>query len=151
MSQDFNQVVVTAVKSQEQATALVEKLFVVAQPGAVYSKPARANEYTIVTASEVSVAMGCGYGLGGGTAPERAGDESASETDPRGQMGEAGFGGGGGGGGAASGRPVAVISIGSRGVRVEPVVDVTKIALAFFTMLGSLLVILNKMRQASRG
>ena len=53
-------------------------------------------------------------------------------------------------GGVAVGRPVAAISVGPNGVRVEPVVDATKIALAFFTMLGSMLIMLGRMRRAGR-
>jgi uncharacterized spore protein YtfJ len=64
--------------------------------------------------------------------------------------GGSGIGGGGGGGGAAGGRPVAVIIIDQEGVRVEPVVDVTKVALAFFTMLGSVFVMGAKIRKAAR-
>jgi uncharacterized spore protein YtfJ len=44
-----------------------------------------------------------------------------------------GEGTGGGGGGRSFARPVAVIIASPDGVRVEPVVDVTKIALAAFT------------------
>jgi uncharacterized spore protein YtfJ len=62
---------------------------------------------------------------------------------------DAGMGGGGGGGGGASGRPVAVISVSEDGVQVEPVVDATKIALAFFTTLGSMFFMLTKMRKAA--
>jgi uncharacterized spore protein YtfJ len=60
------------------------------------------------------------------------------------------MGGGGAGGGAALGRPVAVISIGPHGVAVEPIVDVTKIALAFVTALGGMLVVWSKMRRAAK-
>jgi hypothetical protein len=51
---------------------------------------------------------------------------------------------------AAAG-PVAVISVGPRGVAVEPVIDATKIMLAMFTALGSMLVMLMRMRSGSRG
>jgi hypothetical protein len=47
-------------------------------------------------------------------------------------------------------RPVAVITIGPEGVQVEPVVDRTKIALAFFTLIGGIALALNKMIKASR-
>ena len=152
MSDEFNEVVVTAVKNQEQAAELVEKLFAVAQPGAVYGEPVTAEGYTVISASEVSVSMGFGYGIGGGKGIESAEGEAVSEDEPEGENGEArGFGGGGGGGGISTGRPVAVISIGPEGVRVEPIVDATKIALAFFTTLGSMLFMLSKMRRASRG
>jgi uncharacterized spore protein YtfJ len=58
--------------------------------------------------------------------------------------------GGGGGGGNATARPVAVIHVGPEGVDVEPVVDVTKISLAFFTMLGSIFLMARKMRKAMK-
>ena len=45
-----------------------------------------------------------------------------------------GAGGGGGGGGGAMARPVAVIVMGPDGVRVKPVLDVTKLAV---TALGA--------------
>jgi hypothetical protein len=42
-----------------------------------------------------------------------------------------------------------VISIGPRGVRVEPVRDVTKVLLALLTAAGSMLMMLGKMRKAN--
>lgn len=152
MSEKFNEVVLTAVKNQEQAAELMEKLLAVAQPGAVYSEPVTVGERTVITASEVSASMGFGFGIGGGTGTEPAEGEAVSEDEPQGEEGEArGFGGGGGGGGASMGRPVAVISIGPEGVQVEPVVDATKIALAVFTAAGGALIMLGKMLKASRG
>ena len=77
--------------------------------------------------------------------------ESEEEAErPEGPESGSGVGGGGGGGGAAAGRPVAVITIDQEGVRVEPVFDATKVALAFFTMLGSIFFMGSKMRKASR-
>jgi uncharacterized spore protein YtfJ len=148
MEGQFDQVVLTAVKSQEQAMEVMDKLFAVAQPGAVFGEPVESGEYTVITASEVKVGMGFGYGTGGGTGPA-AEEETASEGEGEGAGAAAGtgYGGGGGGGGASGGRPVAVISIGPTGVRVEPVVDVTKLGLAFITALGSMLVMRNRMRR----
>jgi uncharacterized spore protein YtfJ len=152
MSDESNEVVVTAVKNQEQAAELMEKLLAVAQPDAVYGEPVTVGEHTLITASEVSASMGFGYGIGGGTGPESAEGEAVSEDEPQSEKGEPrGFGGGGGGGGVSMGRPVAVISIGPEGVQVEPVVDATKIALAVFTTAGSALIMLGKMLKASRG
>lgn len=94
--------------------------------------------------------MGFGYGSGGGSGTEPDEGEAVSENESQDERGAAGFGGGGGGGGVSGGRPVAVISIGPKGVRVEPVVDVTKIALAFFTTLGSMFFMLAKMRKAAQ-
>ena len=141
MSNEFNQVILTGIQNWEKGVDLVARLFKVAQPGTVYSEPVTAGEHTIITASEVMVGMGFGYGAGGGTGPKAA-DSEGSGRD------EAGIGGGGGGGGASSGRPVAIISIGPQGVRVEPVVDVTKVALAFATAIGTMLITLSRMRRA---
>jgi hypothetical protein len=61
-----------------------------------------------------------------------------------------GSGGGGGGGGVGIGRPVAAIIINRDGVRVEPIIDLTKVALAFITMLGSMFFMTSRMRRAAR-
>jgi len=138
MSDELNQVGFSSVKGWEQGMEVIGRLFTVAQPGAVYSEPITAGDHTIITTSEVSVGMGLGYGAGGETTG--AGQESPAGGD---------FGGGGGGGGFSSARPVSVISVGPSGVRVEPVVDITKVALAFITAVGAMLVALNKMRRAA--
>jgi GTPase len=46
------------------------------------------------------------------------------------------------------GRPVAIITIGPDGVRVKPVVDVTKVALAGLAVWASMLGLLRARRQA---
>lgn len=143
MNEQFDKIVSMGVQTQEQALALIEKLFAVARPGAVFSEPVSAEGKTVITASEVNVGMGVGFGSGAG-GPEAGDDEEATSE-------EAGYGTGGGGGGMSAGRPVAVISIDEEGVQVEPIVDATKVALAFFTTLGSMFFMLTKMRKASRG
>jgi uncharacterized spore protein YtfJ len=148
MSEKFDDIIATAVKTQEQSKEVVERLFDIAQPEAVYGQPVTAGDYTVITASEVSVAMGFGYGVGGGTAFEEDDDMSPDEPDEGGEA--SGVGGGGGGGGFSMGRPVAVVSIGPGGVRVEPVRDVTKIGLALLTTAGAMMIMLGRMRRASR-
>lgn len=54
-------------------------------------------------------------------------------------------------GGGAMARPVAAIEIGPSGVRVEPIVDPTKISIAFFTATGSMFMMLLKMKRAAAG
>ena len=105
----------------------------------MYSQPLTVGEHTIITASEYMVGMGAGYGGGGGTGPvpEPKGAESEVAT---------GGGGGGGGGGSTMARPVATIIISPGGVRVEPIVDVTKIAITMFTALGAMAMALRKMK-----
>jgi uncharacterized spore protein YtfJ len=146
MSEDLDQVVAAAEKSQKWAAEVVEKLFDVAQPSSVYAEPVTAGDHTVITASEVSVGMGFGIGMGGGEGrgvPKGSADEEEAEIEGEGS----GMGGGGGGGGASLARPVAVISVGPEGVQVEPVVDPTKIAIALFTTLGSMFFMLSRMRK----
>ena len=145
MSEDLSGIVASAVKSQEDAMALVDGLFDVARPSAVYGEPAAIGDHTVITASEVKVGMGFGFGGGGGPSPVGASGEDGTEGGEAG----AGFGSGGGGGGVSGGRPVAAISVGPSGVWVDPVVDVTKIALAFFTPLGAMFMMFSRMRAAS--
>ena len=151
MADKFDEIVATAITNQEQGVELMEKLIAVAQPGAVYSEPIVSGEYTIITASEVSVGMGFGYGGGGGSMPGPTEDEVTTSDEPESQaQAGSGFGAGGGGGGFSMGRPVAVISIGPMGVQVQPVTDVTKMALAFLTAAGSMLFMLARMRRMGR-
>jgi uncharacterized spore protein YtfJ len=76
----------------------------------------------VIPAAEVLSAMG--FGMGSGSGPDVENE------------GSGGSGGGGGGGGRVFSRPVAAIIIQGDSVRVEPIVDVTKIALALFTTIG---------------
>lgn len=152
MNDKFGNITITAVKSQEQGVALMEKLLATAQPSAVYSAPVTSGDYTIITASEVSVGLGFGYGIGGGVGPKPSEGEATSKAEPQEtQEQPSGFGGVGGGGGGSMARPVAVICVGPEGVEIEPIVDASKIALAFFTTLGGMLIMLSRMRRASRG
>ena len=146
MSEELDKVAVTAEKSQERAAQVVEKIFDVAQPSSVYAEPITAGDHTLITASEVSVGMGFGLGFGGGEGRSTPSQEMSEEESEFGGEGT-GMGGGGGGGGASLARPVAVISVGPEGVQVEPVVDPTKIAIAFFTTLGTMFFMLSRMRR----
>ena len=166
MNKAFDSLAATSVENQEQSIALLEKLVAVARPESVFSEPFEVEGRTLITASEVTAGLGVGFGFGGGTTPgqarvekrhrarssdphERVGLEEPASEEEEGNGEDAGMGGGGGGGGGASGRPVAVISVTEDGVQVEPVVDATKIALAFATALGSMFFMLTKMRRAA--
>lgn len=141
MSNDYDSIINVGMKNQEEVKAALDGLIRVARADAVFSEPVTSGEYTVITAAEIYAGAGLGYGLGGG-----------SDSDPAKGDGDSsgGMGGGGGGGGASRGRPVAVISLGPDGVRVDPIVDPTKIVLALFTMLGSMLLMFGKMRKAGR-
>src|SRR4030042_514668 len=91
----------------------------------VYGEPIEHDETMIIPTAEVLCGLGFGVGRGGATSSE-LGQEKPSQ----------GSGSGGGGGGRILSRPVAVVIVNSEGVRVEPVVDITKIALAGLTALG---------------
>jgi uncharacterized spore protein YtfJ len=135
-----------AIPDQRAANELMEKIFDVSKPESVFSQPVESGEYKVITASEVTAGLGYGYGGGGGF-----GDGTESDDD-QGSEKSSGFGagGGGGGGGGALARPVAAIEIGPNGVRVEPIVDPTKIAIAFFTTLLGMFTMISKVRRSSR-
>ncbi len=91
----------------------------------VYGEPIQHDETMIIPTAEVLCGLGFGVGSGGA---------SSSEHDQ--EKPSQGSGSGGGGGGRILSRPVAVVIASPEGVRVEPVVDITKIALAGLTALG---------------
>jgi hypothetical protein len=149
------EIIAEKIPSQREANALMQRLFVVAEPEMVFSAPVMQGDYTAITAREITIGLGFGYGGGGGVGPGGKPEDGGAAVDA--EMAEetpgdaAGYGGGGGGGGTATGRPVAVIEIGPSGVRVEPIVDPTKIAVAMFTTLGAMGMALLKMRRQMRG
>jgi len=100
----------------ERIDRSLEKLFGEASTNTVFSAPEAVGDDLVIFASAWERAGGFGYGAGSGTS-ESTGDQ--------------GEGGGGGGGGGSQGRPVAVIRVGAGGIQVEPVVDLTKIAVTF--------------------
>lgn len=133
-----------AEKSVEFGTQVFDRLFAAAQPGAVFSAPVVCGNYTIITASEVSTGGGFGSGKGFGPAPAPKTD---GETAPEGQTTPIGGGGGMGGAGGSNGRPLAIISVGPDGVKVEPVVDATKIAITALTTFGLIFATVLKIRR----
>lgn len=144
----YQQFIAQTIQGHEDAMELLERLFEAAEPEAVYGEPVVAGEYTVITACETSVGLGFGYGLGsGGGVAASQGEEDEDQEDE--QKAATGFGGGsaGGGGGGAAARPVAVISVGPNGVSVEPIIDVSKLAIAFFTTLASIFMMGKKIRK----
>ena len=110
----------------------MDKLLSAGSVDAVYGPPIQQGETIVIPAAEVlSIA---GFGLGSGSGSQ---DPGEGETT--------GSGGGGGGGGRVLSRPVAAIVISPAGVRVEPIVDVTKIVLAMFTTVGFMAAMFTRM------
>jgi uncharacterized spore protein YtfJ len=99
-------------RAAARTTENLAAVFGPASPDAVFSAPERLNDELVITAASWERAGGFGFGGGGGIDPT---------GPPEG-------GGGGGGGGTSVGRPVAVITVGAEGIRVEPVIDLTKLA-----------------------
>ena len=128
--------------TQQDANELMDKMFEAAKPSSIFSEPVVQGAYAVITASEMIGGLGYGYGGGGAvdnSKSEDGGDESGT--------GSYGSGGGGGGGGSILARPVAVISIGPDGVRVEPIMDPTKIAIAFLTTMAAIFMSMRRIRK----
>ncbi len=125
---------VTAQSPTQVVHTTLEKFLSAASSEAVYHEPIKHGNTLMIPAAEVVSALG--FGVGGGESSEK-------ETDS----------GGGGGGGSVFSRPVAVIISSPEGVRIEPVFDLTKIALAgmttgvlMFGMIGRLWSLSKKIR-----
>jgi uncharacterized spore protein YtfJ len=86
---------------------------------AVFGEPIREGGVTVVPVAEVRFAFGYGYGSGRGRGEDTEGSPSAAEE---------GSGGGSGAGGRASAK--GYVRISADEVRFEPVLDVTRLALA---------------------
>ena len=113
----------------------MDKFLSAANIDAVYGTPIRESDQIVIPAAEIL--SFAGFGLGAGTGSQGTGENENT-----------GNGSGGGGGGRVLARPVAAIVISPSGVRVEPIVDVTKIALALFTTLGFMTAMFTRMRSA---
>lgn len=116
--------------SIEFSQQALEKLFKSAGVDKVYGKPIKHGEVIVIPAAEV--VAGAGFGAGSGFGPQEG--ESSS-----------GGGSGSGGGGRTFSRPVAVIVASPEGVRVEPVIDPTKILLGALTASGFILAMVGRM------
>ena len=138
---------------RDMSQEFVEKIFAAAQPGAVFSEPVVSGNYTIITASEVMAGGGFGFGFGSGSVPAPASESGEAGPAPTSQDAtgsSSGSGGGGGGGGGSSGRPVAAIVIGPDGVKIEPIVDATKIAVAAIGAWLSIAMLLARRARATK-
>jgi uncharacterized spore protein YtfJ len=124
-------------KSMDMVKDTMDKFLAAASVNAVYGEAIHSGDTLIIPSAEVLSGMGFGMGVGVGNNADK--DEAGNPTQ------NSGGGGGGGGGGRVLSRPVAVIIASPESVRVEPVVDVTKIALAGLTAGGFILGMLLRM------
>lgn len=127
----------------------VGKLFETARATAVFSAPVTAGEYTVITAGEVLASGGSGFGGGIGQRPGQPLRRRPLQL--AGGREVEGGGLGGGGGGFTLARPVAAITVGPDGVRIRPIVDPTKLALAALTTLGAMGFLVARLLHRSRG
>ena len=141
MDKTLPEMILETIPNQQRANELMARLFEMARPETVFSPPVSQGDYTVITASEMTMGLGFGYGGGGGS------NEQPSVAEGQPPAANIGSGGGGGGGGTVMSRPVAVIEIGPHGVRVEPIMDPTKIALAFFTTLVTMFMFLRQLKR----
>jgi uncharacterized spore protein YtfJ len=139
-----------ALEQQEKTLQQLDRLLLNSRPDAVFGKPMAVGDSQVLTASETFSTLGFGFGVGGGQADETATVATPGDMSDDGPQPGGGAGGGGGGGGMTTGRPVAIVRIDAEGVTVEPVVDVTKIALAAFTALGTMFLMFSKMIKGAR-
>jgi uncharacterized spore protein YtfJ len=107
----------------------------------VYGEPVMHGDTLIIPCSEALTVMGIGTGYGYGSGPEQK-VQGVGESE--------GGGGGGGGFGRSFARPVAVIVASPEGVRVEPVLDLTKLALGALTAFGFMVGMMGRMRSPRR-
>lgn len=96
----------------------IEELLARLGPKAVYGDPVQVDQVTVIPVAEVRT----GFGFGGGR----------GRTARAGSQGDVEEGGGSGGGGGGRVVPRGYIRIGPDGVRFEPILDVTRLALASF-------------------
>ncbi len=118
--------------SAQEANALIERALEAASPNAVFQEPVVIGDTAVITCNELNVGVGVGYG-GGSDADRQAG------------------GAGGGGGGGSMGRPVAVISIRPDGVKVEPIIDLTKLGIAALSTLIALIMARREVKRTLGG
>ena len=111
---------------------LLQQLVSMGRANAAFGEPRTVGDRTIIPAAEVMYGFGFGMGSGEGRNP---GGESA------------GGGSGGGGGGGVRTRPVAAIIVGPEGVSMQPIVDVTQIAMAGITAAAFSLLWMRRLRQ----
>jgi uncharacterized spore protein YtfJ len=108
-----------AERDETTVAATMERFLAGASAAAVFGRPVKDDKGIVIPAAEVTVMFGFGLGAAR-AAPKEAGAD----------------GQGGGGGGYILARPVATLVVTPMGVRQEPIVDVTKIALGLLTAVG---------------
>lgn len=132
-NQEVNEQSTSPARAIELVEPTMQRLLDHADVKHVFGRPVQHGEITLIPAAEVTIMGGFGAGFGVGVGLQEEAEE--------------GGGGGGGGGAKTLARPVAVVILSPEGVRVEPVIDLTKIGLAVITAWGFMLSIIMRMRR----
>jgi uncharacterized spore protein YtfJ len=119
----------------EMTTEFMSKMADVANVNAVFGQPIQRGDTIVIPCSEVSIGGGLGFGRGPATTNEQ---------------GKVAVGQGGGAGGGATGRPLAVIVMSPEGVRVNPIMDMTKVGLAVLSTTAFVLLWLGRLGRATK-
>lgn len=128
----------SAISSVER---VMERVVHQASAMAIFGQPVQRSETIVIPCADVVMGMGIGSGSG-------AGIENGPHQRLEGPKGGAGAGGGSG----MRGRPVAAIVITPSRVYVDPIVDVTRIALAALATAGFVVYWLTHLKRgAERG
>jgi uncharacterized spore protein YtfJ len=116
------------------AERLLDRLAEATKIDAVFGQPIERDGVTLITCSEQAI------GLGGGFSP-------AKPTDSPKKAGEnEGIGGGAG----ARGRPIAVVVLTRDGVKVKPIVNVTRVLFAQAVMVGFAFLLVSRLLRHNR-
>jgi uncharacterized spore protein YtfJ len=118
----------------EGAEHLLDRLAEVTKIDAVFGPPIERDGVILITCSEQAI------GLGGGMSPAKPTDS------PKKAGGNEGFGGGAG----ARGRPVAVVVMTHDGVKVKPIVNVTRVLFAQALMVGFVFLMASRLLRYNR-
>jgi len=143
VNQGMDELIDRVGKESQLRADTMERLLSAADSTKVFGPAVVSGESTVITAAEVAAGGGFGSGMGLGLPHGRKGAHQADKDETSEEM-PAGAGGGGGGGGGSMGRPVAVITVSPDGIRVKPVLDVTKISLTAMAAVLSLAVLCLK-------
>ena len=132
IDEKLNQATRTPETPRQAIEQVMSQLVASSNVNAVFGAPVEREGTVVIPCAEVALGMGMGTGSG--------------PVDAQGNS----TGGGGGGGGGSHGRPIAAIVITNEGVRVEPIMDMTKIALAGLSTGAFILLWLGRLIRADR-
>ncbi len=126
----------------ENIKMTMEKISAISQQvsvDAVFGKPQLLGDRTVIPVAEVSYGFGLGFGSGPATAEchcdcAEGEQKEGCECECHKEHPQEASGVGGGAGGLA--RPIAYLEVGPEGVKVEPIMDEQKVALASIFLAG---------------